>query len=85
MDLPHGLKGRQLAAWPEADRRYCGLKNIQTKEINIDGMNVRIQFNPSRAVSAMDRFILHGAGWGHGVGLCLAGLYRNLTYHCTTP
>lgn len=55
MDLLHEFKERQLAAWPEAGQRYNGLRNIQTKEINIDGMNVRIQFNPSRAVSTLAR------------------------------
>lgn len=46
---------RQLAAWPEAARRYRDLQEIQTRETDIDGMPVRIQFNPARAVSTLAR------------------------------
>ena len=49
------LMGRQLAAWPEAARRYRDLQNIETKEIYLDGMPVRAQFNPARAVSTLAR------------------------------
>ena len=49
------LMGRQLAAWPEAARRYRDLQNIETKEIYLDGMPVRVQFNPARAVSTLAR------------------------------
>ena len=47
------LMDRQLAAWPEAARRYRDLLNIETKEIDLGGMPVRIQFNPARAVSTL--------------------------------
>ena len=50
-----GLIDRQLAAWPEAARRYRDLQNIETKEIYLDGMPVRVQFNPARAVSTLAR------------------------------
>ena len=49
------LMGRQLSAWPEAARRYRELQNIETKEIDLGGMPVRIQFNPARAVSTLAR------------------------------
>lgn len=49
------LMDRQLAAWPEVARRYCDLQNIETKEIDLGGMPVRIQFNPARAVSTLAR------------------------------
>lgn len=49
------LTDRQLAAWPEAARRYRDLQNIETKEIDLGGMPVRIQFNPARAVSTLAR------------------------------
>ena len=49
------LMDRQLAAWPEAARRYRDLQNIETKEIDLGGMPVRIQFNPARAVSTLAR------------------------------
>ena len=51
----HDLFDRQLAAWPEAARRYRDLQNIETKEIDLGGMPVRIQFNPARAVSTLAR------------------------------
>ena len=51
----HNLFDRQLAAWPEAARRYRDLQNIETKEIDLGGMPVRIQFNPARAVSTLAR------------------------------
>ena len=49
------LFDRQLAAWPEAARRYRDLQNIETKEIDLGGMPVRVQFNPARAVSTLAR------------------------------
>lgn len=51
----HDLMDRQLAAWPEAERRYRELQNIETKEIDLGGMPVRVQFNPARAVSTLAR------------------------------
>lgn len=51
----HDLFDRQLAAWPEAARRYRDLQNIETKEIDLGGMPVRVQFNPARAVSTLAR------------------------------
>ena len=46
---------RQMGRWPEAARRYRDLQNIETKEIDLDGMPVRVQFNPARAVSTLAR------------------------------
>ena len=46
---------RQLAGWPEAARRYRDLREVQTKEITIGGMPVRVQYNPARAVSTLAR------------------------------
>ena len=51
----HGLFDRQLAAWPEAARRYRDLQNIEITEIDLGGMPVRVQFNPARAVSTLAR------------------------------
>ena len=50
-----GLIDRQLASWPEAARRYRDLREVQTKEITIGGMPVRVQYNPARAVSTLAR------------------------------
>ena len=44
-----------MGRWPEAARRYRDLQNIETKEIDLDGMPVRVQFNPARAVSTLAR------------------------------
>ncbi len=44
-----------MGLWPEAARRYRELQNIETKEIDLDGMPVRVQFNPARAVSTLAR------------------------------
>ena len=44
-----------MGLWPEAARRYRDLQNIETKEIDLDGMPVRVQFNPARAVSTLAR------------------------------
>lgn len=49
------LLKRQLAGWPEAARRYRDLREVQTKEITIGGMPVRVQYNPARAVSTLAR------------------------------
>ena len=54
------LLKRQLAAWPEAARRYRDLQEIQTKEIDLGGMPVRVQFNLARAVSTLARSDLRG-------------------------
>ena len=51
----HDLFDRQLAAWPEAARRYRDLQNIEITEIDLGGMPVRVQFNPARAVSTLAR------------------------------
>ena len=44
---------RQMETWPEARQRYDGLKEAITKEFNLNGMTVRAQFNPARAVSTL--------------------------------
>ena len=44
-----------MGRWQEAARRYRDLQNIETKEIDLDGMPVRVQFNPARAVSTLAR------------------------------
>lgn len=51
----HDFSERQLAEWPEAAQRYRDLDNIRTTETYIGGMPVRIQYNPSRAVSTLAR------------------------------
>ena len=55
MNELQSLLKRQLAGWPEAARRYRDLREVQTKEITIGGMPVRVQYNPARAVSTLAR------------------------------
>ena len=44
-----------MGRWPEAARRYRDLQNTETKEIDLGGMPVRVQFNLARAVSTLAR------------------------------
>ena len=62
--------------------RICRLKIIGTKKTKIIGKELEIRKTLSRShlyssafvvEKVNDRFILHGAGWGHGVGLCQIG------------
>ncbi len=41
----------QLSVWKQAAERYEELKDVQTKDFNIDGSNICIQHNPARIVS----------------------------------
>ncbi|MDR1810851.1 MAG: DUF4922 domain-containing protein [Prevotella sp.] len=42
----------QLTEWPLAAQNYAALKDVQTKEFNIEGFTVRVQFNPARIRSS---------------------------------
>ena len=55
MTILHEIFRRQLVTWPETARRYRELQEIRTKEVEVDGMPVRVQFNPARAVSTLAR------------------------------
>lgn len=41
----------QLSCWHEAKDRYDALRNIERKNICVDGFNVIVQYNPARKVS----------------------------------
>lgn len=43
---------RQLDAWEQARNNYAALKNVEVKELDVDGMNIKVQFNPARIVSS---------------------------------
>lgn len=57
---PTGFDGGNVAQSPDTQRVVCQLSEAG--------------FNPSSPAGGIpSRFILHGAGWGHGVGLCQIG------------
>lgn len=41
----------QLSCWPLARDNFRALKNVQTREINVRGVDVKVQLNPSRVAS----------------------------------
>lgn len=57
------LLSRQIAGWPQARAGYAALDSVVVKTLSVDGFEVKVQFNPARAVSAaakIDRASLAG-------------------------
>ena len=42
----------QLAEWPMAGSNYAALEGVRVREIDIDGITMKVQFNPARIVSS---------------------------------
>jgi len=42
----------QIAVWPQAAGNFQALKDVKVKELNVDGMLFKVQFNPARIVSS---------------------------------
>ena len=42
----------QLSVWPLAAANYRALRRVRTKTLNVGGLDVTVQFNPSRKVSS---------------------------------
>lgn len=42
----------QLSEWPMASDNFKALDNVKVKEIDVDGMRIKVQFNPARIVSS---------------------------------
>ncbi len=42
----------QLAEWEQARNNFAALSGVKVKEVDIDGMTVKVQFNPARIVSS---------------------------------
>jgi hypothetical protein len=42
----------QLSRWPLACENFQALKNIEVREMNLGGLDVRLQFNPARMISS---------------------------------
>ncbi len=44
--------GDQLSRWPLACENFRALKNVQVRELDADGLTVRLQHNPARMISS---------------------------------
>ena len=42
----------QLVAWPMAAGNFKALENVKVKDLDVDGMKIKVQFNPARIVSS---------------------------------
>ncbi len=43
----------ELRSWPLAAKNYAALRDIRIKEFDFGNYNIRVQFNPARAVSSL--------------------------------
>ena len=48
----HNLLTEQLASWEMARNNYAALSGVQVKELNVNGIPYKVQFNPARIVSS---------------------------------
>jgi len=48
----HNLLTEQLASWETARNNYAVLSEVQVKELNVNGILYKVQFNPARIVSS---------------------------------
>lgn len=46
------LLNEQLTSWEMARNNYAALSEVQVKELNVNGISYKIQFNPARLVSS---------------------------------
>lgn len=46
------LIASQLIEWPQASDNYKALAGVKVKTLDVDGMKVKVQFNPARIVSS---------------------------------
>lgn len=46
------LIASQLVEWPQAADNYKALAGVKVKTLDVDGMKVKVQFNPARIVSS---------------------------------
>ena len=42
----------QIVEWPIAAGNFAALTNVKIKEFDVDGMRIKVQFNPARIVSS---------------------------------
>ena len=43
---------RQLSAWPLAGANFKALENVHVREVEVNGLVVKLQFNPARMISS---------------------------------
>lgn len=43
---------RQFEVWPMAKSNFDALKGVEVKEFDLDGLHIKVQFNPARMVSS---------------------------------
>lgn len=48
----HKFVGDQLSRWPLACDNFRALKNVRVRELEVGGLKVKLQFNPTRMVSS---------------------------------
>ena len=48
----HNHLTEQLASWEMARNNYAALSGVQVKELNVNGIPYKVQFNPARIVSS---------------------------------
>ena len=48
----HNLLTEQLVSWETARNNYAALSAVQVKELNVNGILYKVQFNPARIVSS---------------------------------
>lgn len=48
----NNLLTRQFASWETAHNNYAALSGVQVKELNVNGIPYKVQFNPARIVSS---------------------------------
>lgn len=46
------LIAEQLTEWPTAADNYNALAGVKVKDVDVDGMHIKVQFNPARIVSS---------------------------------
>ena len=51
-ELVNKFIGEQLAEWQTAADNFKALEGVKVKELDVDGMKIKVQFNPARIVSS---------------------------------
>lgn len=50
--LVEELFEQQFATWEQAKNNFDALRDVKVKDLDVDGMHVKVQFNPARMVSS---------------------------------
>ena len=50
----------QIVEWPIAAGNFAALTNVRIKEFDVDGMRIKVQFNPARIVSSAAKSLKFG-------------------------